>query len=92
MNNQEDSFTLPEVLSKEIYYLQALFIISAEVLSRDLNAIMQDENYKGFGMTKWSDKINHLAYVDDTIIFTFADSTSLNMITSTLHEYEWIFI
>ncbi|XP_060190461.1 uncharacterized protein LOC132619634 [Lycium barbarum] len=54
-----------------------LFILAAEVLSRSLNALHQKVQFKGFGMPKWSPKVNHLAYVDDMIIFTSADVVSL---------------
>ncbi|XP_060200519.1 uncharacterized protein LOC132628770 [Lycium barbarum] len=32
----------------------ALFILAAEVLSRSLNALFNDKEFKGFGMPKWS--------------------------------------
>lgn len=51
---------------------------------------MEDDNYMSFGMSKLSDKINYLVYVDDTIIFTYVDFISLDMIKSTLHEYKRI--
>ncbi|XP_047252762.1 uncharacterized protein LOC124887329 isoform X2 [Capsicum annuum] len=49
---------------------------------------MENDRYKGFDVPKWSYKINHLAYADDTIIFTSADSVFLKMIKNTLQEYE----
>ncbi|XP_060195246.1 uncharacterized protein LOC132624493 [Lycium barbarum] len=66
----------------------ALFILSAEVLTRALNALFDNDLYKGFGMPKWSANLNHLAFADDTIMFASADKTSLDMIMQTLHEYE----
>lgn len=45
----------------------ALFIISAEVLSRALNALIEDPQYVGYGLPKWSANINHLPFADDTI-------------------------
>ncbi|XP_060190458.1 uncharacterized protein LOC132619630 [Lycium barbarum] len=54
-----------------------LFILAAEVLYRSLNALHQKVQFKGFGMPKWSPKVNHLAYVDEMIIFTSADVVSL---------------
>lgn len=39
-------------------------------------------------MPKWSDKLNHLAYADDTIIFVNADKTSLQLIMDVLVQYE----
>lgn len=47
-----------------------LFILSAGVLSRSLSALFEDSSYNGYGLPKWSRKLNHLAYADDTIIFT----------------------
>lgn len=66
----------------------ALFILSAEVLSRALNALFEDGRFVGYGMPKWSTKINHLSYADDTIIFTSADRYSLKKIVSVLQAYE----
>ncbi|KAH0696182.1 hypothetical protein KY289_013664 [Solanum tuberosum] len=54
-----------------------LFIIVAEVLSRSLNQLNEQESFKGFGMPKWSPKINHLAYADDTILFGSGDRHSV---------------
>ncbi|XP_075086271.1 uncharacterized protein LOC107811236 [Nicotiana tabacum] len=42
----------------------------------------------GFGMPKWSPKVNHLAYADDTIIFSSSDATSLQLIMEVLDAYE----
>ncbi|XP_049399871.1 uncharacterized protein LOC125863926 [Solanum stenotomum] len=66
----------------------ALFILTAEVLSQSLNASFCNEVYKGFGLPTWSDQINHLAYVDDTIIFTSANGNSLDVLMTTLRDYE----
>ncbi|XP_060182380.1 uncharacterized protein LOC132612050 [Lycium barbarum] len=66
----------------------ALFIIAAEVLSRALNSLFDQSSFVGYGMPKWSADLNHLAYVDDTIIFSSADSQSLQMIMDILQEYE----
>ncbi|XP_070050672.1 uncharacterized protein [Nicotiana tomentosiformis] len=55
----------------------ALFILSAEVLSRSLNKMFEDKRFIGDGMPKWTDLLNHLAYTDDTIIFASADPYSL---------------
>lgn len=45
----------------------ALFIIAAEALTRGLNALWENEEFKGYGLPKWSPNINHLSYADDTI-------------------------
>lgn len=50
-----------------------LFIIVVEVMTRNLNELFNDSKYIGFGMPKWSPKINHLSYADDTILFGSGD-------------------
>lgn len=49
-----------------------LFILSMEVLSRELNKLFANKDFKGFKMPKWRSHLNHLAYVDVTIIVTSA--------------------
>lgn len=39
-------------------------------------------------MPKWSDDINHQAYVDDTIIFVSADKKSLQLVMQVSNDYE----
>lgn len=63
-----------------------LFIIAAENLSRGLNALHNHNEHKGYGIPKLSTKINHLAYIDHTNIFTSADS--LQLIIKVLSDYE----
>ncbi|XP_075080304.1 uncharacterized protein LOC142165824 [Nicotiana tabacum] len=65
-----------------------LFILAAEALSRGLNALHTNLYFCGFGMPKWSPKINHLAYADDMIIFSSSDETSLMLIIQVLNAYE----
>ncbi|XP_060182578.1 uncharacterized protein LOC132612299 [Lycium barbarum] len=65
-----------------------LFILAAEVLSRNLNQLHQIPHFKGYGLPKWSPKINHLAYADDMIIFASADTISLQKIMEVLKRYE----
>ncbi|XP_075088439.1 uncharacterized protein LOC142170431 [Nicotiana tabacum] len=65
-----------------------LFILAAEALSRGLNALHTNLYFCGFGMPKWSPKINHLAYADDIIIFSSSDETSLTLIMQVLNAYE----
>ncbi|XP_060202715.1 uncharacterized protein LOC132631129 [Lycium barbarum] len=66
----------------------ALFILSAEVFSRALNFLFQHDQYKCFGMPKWSVNLNHLAYADDNIIFASADKLSLELTMKVLRDYE----
>ncbi|XP_059292598.1 uncharacterized protein LOC132046072 [Lycium ferocissimum] len=68
----------------------ALFILTAEVLSRALNSLHDNSLYVGYGLPKWSANINHLAYADDTIIFASAERNSLKMIMDILRDYEAI--
>ncbi|XP_075103791.1 uncharacterized protein LOC142178353 [Nicotiana tabacum] len=68
-----------------------LFIMLAEVLSRSLNKLFDDKSFVGFGMPKWTDPLNHLAYADDTIIFASAHAESLKNIMEVLNGYENIF-
>ncbi|XP_075088070.1 uncharacterized protein LOC142170146 [Nicotiana tabacum] len=65
-----------------------LFILAAEALSRGLNALHTNLYFCGFGMPKWSPKINHLVYADDMIIFSSSDETSLMLIMRVLKAYE----
>ncbi|XP_075109238.1 uncharacterized protein LOC142181027 [Nicotiana tabacum] len=48
------------------------------------------KSFMGFGMPKWSDPLNHLAYADDTIIFASAHPPSLSKIMVVLGNYEKI--
>ncbi|XP_059289476.1 uncharacterized protein LOC132042996 [Lycium ferocissimum] len=54
-----------------------LFILAVEVLSRALNSLFEDGMFRGYGMPKWSSNLNHLSYVDDTIVFASAEKLSL---------------
>ncbi|XP_075104795.1 uncharacterized protein LOC107830035 [Nicotiana tabacum] len=65
-----------------------LFILVTKALSRGLNALPTNLYFCGFGMPKWSPKINHLAYADDMIIFSSSDETSLMLIMQVLNAYE----
>lgn len=64
-----------------------LFIILAEVLSRSLNVLFRDPKFKGYRMPKLSPDINHLSYVDDTILFCSRHPTSIKKMT-VLRNYE----
>nr|XP_016479792.1 PREDICTED: uncharacterized protein LOC107801044 [Nicotiana tabacum] len=66
----------------------ALLILSAKVLSRSLNKLFEDKRFIRFGMPKWTDPLNHLAYADDTIIFASADPYSLGKVVEVLTLYE----
>nr|XP_009587095.1 uncharacterized protein LOC104084842 [Nicotiana tomentosiformis] len=66
----------------------ALFILSAEVLTRCMNKLFEDKKFIGYGMPKWTKPLNHLAYANDIIIFTSADTYSLTAIVKVLTQYE----
>nr|XP_016460879.1 PREDICTED: uncharacterized protein LOC107784288 [Nicotiana tabacum] len=57
-------------------------------MSRGLNSLHTNLYFCGFGMPKWSPKINHLSYVDDTIIFSSSDENSLRLVMEVLQAYE----
>ncbi|XP_059295565.1 uncharacterized protein LOC132048898 [Lycium ferocissimum] len=58
------------------------------ILPRALNSLFEDNGFRSYGMPKWSANLNHLAYANDTIIFSSADDTSLQLIMRILQEYE----
>ncbi|XP_060210740.1 uncharacterized protein LOC132637705 [Lycium barbarum] len=64
-----------------------LFILAAEALSRGLNALYKKPRFLEYGMTKWSPRINHLSYVDDTILFVSADQYSVKLMMRVLNRY-----
>lgn len=66
----------------------ALFILSVEALSRGLNILHRDTDYSGYCLPKWSLEINHLAYADDTILFTSADPQYIRKLIKVIREYE----
>jgi len=66
----------------------SLSLLSSEVLSRALNALFEDERYKQYGLPKWSRNINHLAYADDTILFTSTAKGSLDLVMTVLKDYQ----
>ncbi|XP_075084557.1 uncharacterized protein LOC142167931 [Nicotiana tabacum] len=65
-----------------------MFILAVEALSRGLNSLHLNLYFCGYGLPKWSPKINHLSYADDTIIFSSSDATSLRLVMEVLHAYE----
>lgn len=54
------------------------------VSSIQLGVLNMDPQYVDYGLTKWSANINHLAFADDTIIFTSSNGYSLEKIMSIL--------
>lgn len=66
----------------------SLFIIMAEVLSRFLNQLNEEDTFIGYGMPKGSDKINHLSSADDIILFFSANKKLVKMMIEVLRRYE----
>jgi len=65
-----------------------LFIIAAEVLARNLNHLFMDQDFKGFGVPKWSPEINHMSYANDTILFCSGQPSSMKKMMKVLRGYE----
>ncbi|XP_071905685.1 uncharacterized protein [Coffea arabica] len=65
----------------------ALFVIGAEVLSRDLNNLALQSDFTGFRVPHGCALITHLAFADDVIIFANGSSNSLKRIMRVLELY-----
>nr|XP_016492705.1 PREDICTED: uncharacterized protein LOC107812184 [Nicotiana tabacum] len=63
---------------------------SAVVLSMSLNKLFEDKSFVWFGMPKWFEPLNHLAYAENTIICASAHSDSLKKVMTILGSYERI--
>lgn len=57
-----------------------LFIIAAEVVSRALNELLQNRNFKVFEIPRGSPRLNHLAFAVDMIILYKADVRKMQMV------------
>lgn len=69
MNGQPKGFfTSSRGVKKGNSLSPTLFIVAIEVISKALNDLMKNKDFKRFKMTKGSPKINHIAFVDDIII------------------------
>ncbi|XP_075086190.1 uncharacterized protein LOC142168914 [Nicotiana tabacum] len=62
--------------------------VSWKVLSRSLDKLFEDKKFIGFRMPKWTDPLNHMAYADDTIIFSSDDPYSLRKVVEVLKQHE----
>lgn len=65
-----------------------LFILGAEVLSRSLNMLNGEDNFIRYGLPRWSEKISHMSYADDTILFCSAYKKSVRRMMQVLRSYE----
>ncbi|XP_060198361.1 uncharacterized protein LOC132627183 [Lycium barbarum] len=66
----------------------SLFVICAEFLSKKLNKLNGNADFKGFYMNKKGPKVNHLAFADDIILFSSGCRKSLMLLMETLQTYE----
>lgn len=67
------------------------FILGAKLISRMLNNLYSSSRYKWYFMNGQGPKINHLYFVDDTIIFCTSIKYSLQLTLKTLIQYEKVF-
>lgn len=65
--------------------------MEVEVISKNLKKLMQEKEFKLFGMPRESPKLNHLAFVDDMIILYKDEFRTLQMVSNTLERYVKIF-
>lgn len=79
---------LPRGLKQGDPLSPALFIMGAEVLARMLNALHNQQQYRGFYMERRGPQVNHLSFTDDVIIFGTNDRISMHLIMKTLANYE----
>lgn len=66
----------------------ALFIIEVEVLARGLNKLWENKEFIGYDMPEWSERINHLSYADDIILFWSGHKGSVKKMMTVLRQYE----
>lgn len=66
----------------------SLFIISAELLSRSLNLLLENTAFAPYVVPKSCSPISHLSYADDVIIFSSGKKKSLLLIMKTIRNYE----
>lgn len=65
-----------------------LFIIAAEVVSKALNKLLQNRDFKFFGIPRGIPRLNHLAFAVDNIILYKEDLRTMQMVADTLQRYE----
>ena len=65
----------------------ALFVISAEVLSRFLNSMISQRDFMPFRVAQGCPIITHLAYADDIMIFWSGMKRSLKLVMKVLEDF-----
>lgn len=85
--SRHDFFKSGRGLRQEDPLSTSLFIL----LSLIFNELHHNNRFKGFYMNKQRPKVNHLAFADDTIVFSNGSRSSLNLIFDTLAMYEKVF-
>ena len=65
----------------------ALFVITAEVLTRGLNSLVMQLGFRGFAMPRGREQVTNLASTDAAIIFVNGSSAALKLIMHMLHRY-----
>nr|XP_009619315.1 uncharacterized protein LOC104111339 [Nicotiana tomentosiformis] len=80
---------------RKMVFAEHFIIIVGNLLANNwylvlVNEHSSDKSFVGFGMPKWSNPLNHLAYADDTIIFASANPYSMKKIMTVLGSYEQI--
>ncbi|WMV39129.1 hypothetical protein MTR67_032514 [Solanum verrucosum] len=66
----------------------SLFVLSTELLFKMLNSLYRVSAFRGFPMHPYGPQINHLFFVDDTIVFSSGRKATLQAILKTLESYE----
>nr|XP_027071862.1 uncharacterized protein LOC113696683 [Coffea arabica] len=65
-----------------------LFVIGAEVLSREIYNLARQGGYVGFRVPRDCPTVTHLAFVDDVIIFSNGSTAALKRIMQVLGAYQ----
>nr|XP_009591417.1 uncharacterized protein LOC104088448 [Nicotiana tomentosiformis] len=66
----------------------SLFVICAERLSRLMNKLLENADFRPYTVDKHSPMITHLSYADDTILFTSRNLESIRLMMLNLKIYE----
>ncbi|XP_075083349.1 uncharacterized protein LOC142167092 [Nicotiana tabacum] len=86
--NRQGFFKSERGLREGDHIPPSLFVLCVEFLSRKLHDVSIHREFTGFYMNKKGPIINHLAYVDDVILFSIGCKKSLDMLMKALSVYE----